>query len=64
MSQYDNTKFYWLQLKEDFFEEKSIAWLLEQRSNKKDYLEYSYKTGYSNVPIFKTSILFTSSNHL
>jgi len=43
MSQYDNTKFYWLQLKEDFFEEDSIAWLEEQGPNGTDYAYFYLK---------------------
>ncbi len=43
MSQYDNTKFYWLQLKEDFFEEDSIAWLEEQGPNGKEYAYFYLK---------------------
>ena len=31
MSKYDNTKFYWLQLKEDFFDDDAIEWLEEQK---------------------------------
>ena len=43
MSQYDNTKFYWLQLKEDFFDEDSIAWLEEQGPNGTDYAYFYLK---------------------
>lgn len=43
MSQYDKTKFYWLQLKEDFFEEDSIAWLEEQGPNGIDYAYFYLK---------------------
>ena len=34
MSNYDSTKFYWLQLKEDFFDEDAIDWLEEQPNGK------------------------------
>lgn len=37
---YDNTKFYWLQLKEDFFEEDAIDWLEEQPNGKEYSLFY------------------------
>lgn len=41
MAKYDkNTKFYWLQLKEDFFEEDSIEWLEEQENGHKYSLFY------------------------
>lgn len=30
MSDYDNTRYYWLQLKEDFFEDDAIQWLEDQ----------------------------------
>ena len=36
MAKYDATKFYWLQLKEDFFDEDAIDWL-EEQPNGKDY---------------------------
>lgn len=40
MAKYDNTKFYWLQLKEDFFEEDAINWLEEQPNGKEYCLFY------------------------
>lgn len=40
MSQYDKTKFYWLQLKEDFFDEDAIDWLEEQPHGKEYSLFY------------------------
>lgn len=40
MAKYDNTKFYWLQLKEDFFDEDSIDWLEEQPNGKEYSLFY------------------------
>lgn len=32
MAKYDETRFYWLQLKEDFFDEDAIQWLEEQEN--------------------------------
>lgn len=43
MAKYDNTKFYWLQLKEDFFEDDAIQWLEEQKPNGKDYAYFYLK---------------------
>lgn len=44
MSKYDKeTKFYWLQLKEDFFEDDSIEWLEEQQPNGRDYAYFYLK---------------------
>lgn len=44
MSQYDkDTKFYWLQLKEDFFEDDAIEWLEEQEPNGRDYAYFYLK---------------------
>ncbi len=40
MAKYDETKFYWLQLKEDFFEEDAIEWLEEQPNGKEYCLFY------------------------
>lgn len=40
MAKYDNTKFYWLQLKEDFFDEDAIDWLEEQPNGEKYSLFY------------------------
>ena len=40
MSKYDNTKFYWLQLKEDFFDEDAIDWLEDQPNGKEYSLFY------------------------
>ena len=40
MSKYDNTKFYWLQLKEDFFDDEAINWLEEQPNGKEYCLFY------------------------
>lgn len=43
MAKYDNTKFYWLQLKEDFFEDDAIQWLEEQQPNGRDYAYFYLK---------------------
>lgn len=43
MAKYDNTKFYWLQLKEDFFEDDAIQWLEEQKPNGRDYAYFYLK---------------------
>lgn len=43
MAKYDNTKFYWLQLKEDFFEDDAIQWLEEQKPNGRDYSYFYLK---------------------
>lgn len=43
MSKYDSTKFYWLQLKEDFFEDDAIQWLEEQKPNGRDYAYFYLK---------------------
>lgn len=44
MAQYDKeTKFYWLQLKEDFFEDDAIQWLEEQQPNGRDYAYFYLK---------------------
>ena len=44
MSKYDKeTKFYWLQLKEDFFEDDAIEWLEEQEPNGRDYAYFYLK---------------------
>lgn len=40
MSKYDKTKFYWLQLKEDFFDTDAIQWLEEQPNGKEYSLFY------------------------
>ena len=40
MSQYDTTLFYWLQLKEDFFDEDAIEWLEDQPNGKEYCLFY------------------------
>ena len=41
MSKYEkDRKFYWLQLKEDFFDEDSISWLEEQENGKEYSLFY------------------------
>lgn len=40
MAKYDSTKFYWLQLKEDFFDEDAIDWLEEQPNGKEYSLFY------------------------
>lgn len=40
MAKYDDTKFYWLQLKEDFFDEGAIDWLEEQPNGKEYSLFY------------------------
>ena len=43
MAKYDTTKFYWLQLKEDFFEDDAINWLEEQDPNGRDYAYFYLK---------------------
>lgn len=44
MATYDKeTKFYWLQLKEDFFEDDAIEWLEEQQPNGRDYAYFYLK---------------------
>ncbi len=44
MSKYNKeTKFFWLQLKEDFFEEDAIQWLEEQKPNGRDYAYFYLK---------------------
>jgi predicted phage replisome organizer len=44
VSKYDKeTKFYWLQLKEDFFEDDAIEWLEEQKPNGRDYAYFYLK---------------------
>jgi predicted phage replisome organizer len=43
MAQYNKTKFYWLQLKEDFFEDDAIQWLEEQKPNGRDYAYFYLK---------------------
>ena len=44
MANYDKeTKFYWLQLKEDFFEDDAIQWLEEQKPNGRDYAYFYLK---------------------
>lgn len=44
MAKYDkDTKFYWLQLKEDFFEDDAIQWLEEQKPNGRDYAYFYLK---------------------
>ena len=40
MAKYDATKFFWLQLKEDFFDEDAIDWLEEQPNGKEYSLFY------------------------
>lgn len=40
MAKYDTTKFYWLQLREDFFDEDAIDWLEEQPNGKEYSLFY------------------------
>lgn len=40
MAKYNDTKFFWLQLKEDFFEEDAISWLEEQVNGKEYSLFY------------------------
>lgn len=43
MSEYDKTRFYWLQLKEDFFEDDSIMWLEDQGPKGKEYAYFYLK---------------------
>lgn len=40
MAKYDSTKFYWLILKENFFDEDAIQWLEEQTDGEKYALFY------------------------
>ena len=40
MAKYDKTMFYWLQLREDFFDEDAISWLEEQPNGKEYCLFY------------------------
>lgn len=40
MSKYDKSRFYWLQLKEDFFDEDAIDWLEDQPNGKEYSLFY------------------------
>ena len=41
MSKYEkDRKFYWLQLKEDFFDEDAISWIEEQENGEKYSLFY------------------------
>ena len=40
MSKYNDTRFFWLQLKEDFFDEDAISWLEEQPNGKEYCLFY------------------------
>ena len=44
MSTYDKeTKFYWMQLREDFFDEDAIEWLEEQKPKGKEYAYFYLK---------------------
>lgn len=44
MSKYNKeTKFFWLQLKEDFFDDDAIQWLEEQKPNGRDYAYFYLK---------------------
>lgn len=40
MAKYDDTRFYWLQLKEDFFEQDALEWLEEQENGAAQALFY------------------------
>ena len=40
MAEYNKTKFYWLQLKDDFFDDEAIDWLEEQENGEKYVLFY------------------------
>lgn len=42
MAKYNKTMFYWLQLREDFFDEEAISWL-EEQPNGKDYCLFYLK---------------------
>ena len=56
MSKYNDTKFYWLQLKEDFFEEDSIEWLESQDNGEAYalfYLKLCLKSLKSNGLLYK-----------
>ncbi len=37
-----NKRYYWLKLKEDFFEDDTISWL-EEQENGKDYVIFLFK---------------------
>lgn len=39
-----------------------VSSVMQYNTNLKDYLEYSYKTGFNNVPIFKNGMLIGVSN--
>lgn len=43
MSKYNATKFYWLQLKEEFFEDDAIQWLEDQKPNGREYAYFYLK---------------------
>ena len=56
MAQYNDTKFYWLQLKEDFFEEDAIEWLESQDNGEAYalfYLKLCLKSLKSNGLLYK-----------
>jgi predicted phage replisome organizer len=56
MAKYDTTKFYWLQLKEDFFDEDAIDWLEEQPNGKEYslfYLKLCLKSLRSNGVLYR-----------
>lgn len=43
MSTYNKAKFYWLQLREDFFDDDAISWLEEQQPKGKEYALFYLK---------------------
>lgn len=50
MAKYDkDTKFFWLMLKEDFFENDAISWLEEQEPNGKEYAYFYLKLCVSSL---------------
>ena len=68
MSNYDSTKFYWLQLKEDFFDEDAIDWLEEQPNGKEYslfYLKLCLKSLRTNgILIRKVGTLLVPYDHI
>lgn len=56
MAKYDETRFYWLQLKEDFFEDDAIEWLEEQENGAEQalfYLKLCLKSLKSNGVLYR-----------
>ena len=44
MATYDKTEFFWLKLKEDFFEEQTIRWIEKQPKGKEYAGHFSYNS--------------------